>query len=127
MAKEDDRRKNFWDEEEEESVGLRERRAGQTTAAPATNAASESEDIDRKIQDARVLMEQTHQLYQHYFHGIEKRIPIEKVKMLETKIQALQRTTASQTTSRFKMNQFLAQYTQMKELWERKLRDLERK
>ena len=123
MAKDDEKRKNFWDDEEPEEMGLKARRAGQT-AAPATG--SESVDVDRKIQEARVLMEQTHQLYQHYFNGIEKRVPIEKTKMLETKILDLQRVGATQTTARFKITQFIAQYTTMKELWERKLRDLER-
>ena len=126
MAKDEGKRKNFWDdEEEEEDLGLKARRAGQT-AGPASTG-NESEDIDRKIHDARVLMEQTHQLYQHYFTGVEKRVPIEKAKLLESKIGELQRTGISQTTSRFKVTQFLSQYTTMKELWERKLRDMERK
>jgi hypothetical protein len=123
MAKDDEKRKNFWDDEEAEEVGIKARRAGQTGAPTTSN---DSDEIDRKIHEAKTLMEQTHQLYQHYFNGIEKRVPIEKARLLETKIGDLQRTSSPQTTARFKINQFIAQYTTMKELWERKLRDLER-
>jgi hypothetical protein len=129
MAKSPERRKNFWDEEEEDEgtgLGIAERRRNQSVQ-PGAPKLDDSSEIDRKINDARVLMEQTHQLYQHYFNGIEKRIPIEKIKLLETKIGELQRTTGITTTARFKITQFLAQYTTMKELWERKLRDMERK
>jgi hypothetical protein len=123
MAKEDEKRKNFWDDEEEEDVGIKAKRAGQSSTVSTGN---ESADIDKKIHEARVLMEQTHQLYQHYFTGLEKRVPIEKAKMLETKIADLQRTGINQTTSRFKVTQFISQYSTMKELWDRKLRDMER-
>ncbi len=123
MAKENERRKNFWeDEEEDEDLGAKPVKGG----APASSA-SDSVQIDQKIQEARVLMEQTHQLYQQFFTGVEKRTPIEKVKLLETKINELQRIATNLTTARFKVSQFLAQYTTMKELWERKLRERERK
>ena len=72
-------------------------------------------------------MEQTNQLYNHYFNGIEKRPPIEKVRLLETKVKELERTTAGTTATRFKIGQFLMNYKTMKDLWERKLRDMEKK
>jgi hypothetical protein len=112
MAKEDERRKKYWQDEEEE------------IASPKPES---SEDIDRKIQEARVLMEQTHQLYQHYFNGLEKRIPIEKIKLLESKIAELNRIGTNLTVARFKVRQFVIQYMTMNELWARKLRDFERK
>jgi hypothetical protein len=124
MAKDDERRKNFWDEEdsdEKTGVGIRRGESG------IIDAGKDSADIDRKIHEARVLMEQTHQLYSHYFNGIEKRVPIEKVKLLETKIADLQRTGTHLTTAKFKINQFLIQYSSMKEMWDRKLRDREKK
>jgi len=72
-------------------------------------------------------MEQTHQLYLQYFNGVEKRTPIEKVKLLETKIQDLQRLGSNLTAAKFRISQFLSQYGQMKELWDRKLREREKK
>jgi hypothetical protein len=87
----------------------------------------DSTQIDKKINEARVLMEQTHQLYQLYFNGVERRTPIEKFKILETKVQELQKISVNLTASRFKISQFLTQYSGMKELWERKLRERERK
>ena len=127
MAKDDQRRKNFWDDEEEgTSIGISQKRAG-LKAPPGRTGATGTEDIDRLIHEAKVLMEQTHQLYQQYFNGIEKRTPVEKIRLLETKVAELQRTNTSITTARFKLTQFLAQYHQMKDLWERKLRDRERK
>ena len=122
MAKEDDKRKNFWDDEVEEDDGKKS-----VKGAGPSAAAKDSVEIDQKIQEARVLMEQTHQLYQQFFGGIEKRTPVEKLKMLETKINELQRIGTNLTTAKFKIGQFIAQYTTMKELWERKLRDRERK
>jgi hypothetical protein len=121
MAKDDNKRKNFWDDEEEEQSGTSKSKAGASTSVP------DSEALDRKINEARALMEQTHQLYQHYFNGIEKRVPIEKVKQLEAKISELNRTGTNVTSARFKLTQFLSQYSTMKEMWERKLRDMERK
>jgi hypothetical protein len=123
MANDDQRRKNFWDDEEEEELRPAARSGGAT--APASGG--DSGEIDRRIQEARVLMEQVHQLYLQYFNGVEKRTPIEKVKLLEGKIQELQRLGTNLTTAKFKISQFLSQYSQMKELWERKLRERERK
>jgi hypothetical protein len=124
MARDDEKRKNFWEEDEDEQQGLRAKRAGES-AGPA-QPGNESENVDRKIQETKVLMEQTHALYQNYFSGVEKRVPIEKVKLLEAKIAELQRLGVSQTTARFKLTQFIAQYAQMKDLWERKLREKEK-
>lgn len=123
MANDDKRRKNFWDDEEEEEL----RPAARSGSAPAPASGGDSGEIDRRIQETRVLMEQVHQLYLQYFNGVEKRTPIEKVKLLEGKIQELQRLGTNLTTAKFKISQFLSQYSQMKELWERKLRERERK
>ena len=122
MAKQEDRRKKFWDDDEDEKDD--KPASGKRGDGPAQ--APGSDDVDRKIHEARVLMEQTHQMYQNFFSGLERRMPIEKTKMLETKINELQRTGTNLTTSKFKISQFIAQYTTMKELWERKLRDRER-
>lgn len=123
MANDDQRRKNFWDDEEEEEL----RPAARSGSATGPASGGDSGEIDRRIQEARVLMEQVHQLYLQYFNGVEKRTPIEKVKLLEGKIQELQRLGTNLTTAKFKISQFLSQYSQMKELWERKLRERERK
>lgn len=122
MAKDDKNRKNFWDDEEEEIESPKK------GGAPALGSkGDDSAEIDRKIHEARVLMDQTHALYSQFFTGVEKRTPIEKVRLLETKINELQRTSTNISTAKFKVSQFLAQYAQMKDLWERKLRDRERK
>ncbi len=124
MAKQqEDRRKKFWDDDEDKDRDDSSKSAKKTSAPSGT---ANSEDVDRKIHEARVLMEQTHQMYQNFFSGIERRMPIEKTKLLESKIAELQRTGTNITTARFKITQFIAQYTTMKELWERKLRDRER-
>ena len=125
MANDDQRRKNFWDEDEEEELSSPKTGAGPGTVSGATGA--DSAQIDQKIQEARVLMEQTHQLHLQFLNGVEKRIPIEKVKLLEGKINELQRLGTNLTAAKFRISQFLAQYAQMKELWERKLRERERK
>ena len=121
MAK-DDKRKNFWDEDEDEIAPSK-----QNPNAGGVTSGNDSVEIDKRIHEARVLMEQTHQLYQHFFNGIEKRTPVEKIKLLETKINELQRTGTNLTTAKFKISQFLIQYGQMKDLWDRKLRERERK
>ncbi len=130
MPKDDERRKSFWDDKEVTDTGILRRptkgqpeRPGGQSSFPAADSA----EIDKKIHEARVLMEQTHQLYQLYFNGVERRTPLEKVKILEGKIQDLQKISVNLTAARFKISQFLTQYTQMKELWERKLRERERK
>ena len=121
MAKVPERRKNSWDDDENDDDGEMRLKKGLLNTE-TTKKADDSADIDRKIHETRVLMEQTHQLYQHYFNGIEKRPPIEKLKFLEFKTSELQSLKTNLTASRFKITQFLAQYTVMKELWARKLR-----
>jgi hypothetical protein len=123
MANDDQRRKNFWDDEEEEDLSSARNKPG----AAAGPAPQDSAALDQKINDARVLMDQTHQLYLQYFNGTEKRTPIEKLKLLESKINELQRLGSNVTAAKFRISQFLSQYSQMKELWDRKLRERERK
>ncbi len=125
MANDDQRRKAFWDEEEEESDSpVRPGSKPQTAGAPK---AIDAEAVDQKIHDTKVLMEQTHQLYQHYFNGVEKRPPAEKARFLEARIKEIERMNPPGTATRFKLSQFLAQYNTFKELWEKKLRERERK
>lgn len=125
MAK-DDKRKAFWDEEEEESPSKKDI-PGKTQRLPGTSAIPDADVVDQKIHETKVLMEQTHQLYQHYFNGVEKRPPAEKVRLLESKVKELERMNPATTANRFKLTQYLAQYATMKELWEKKLRDKEKK
>jgi hypothetical protein len=126
MAKDDERRKKFWEDEEDEDDGWARPAVGKPGSAGSDRLLG-SLDIDQKISEARVLMDQTHQLYLQYFGGIEKRTPIEKVKLLESKIAELQRLQSPLPTARFKISQFISQFNTMKELWERKLRERERK
>jgi hypothetical protein len=131
MPKDDKRGKSFWDDQEVTETGILRRptkdQTGKTGVPSQTGAAADSAEIDKKIHEARVLMEQTHQLYQLYFNGVERRTPIEKVRILEAKIQDLQKLSVNLTAARFKISQFLTQYSSLKELWERKLRERERK
>ena len=135
MAKEKDTRKGFWDDDEEDSQKS-STSTGITKTGTKSNSISQrtgslgfqdSADIDHKIHENKMLMEQTHQLYQQYFSGVEKRPPIEKVRLLESKIKELERVSATSTTSRFKLSQFILQYKTFKDLWDRKLRDQEKK
>ena len=121
MAKEDEKRKTFWDEEEE---ALPARKSADALGGPSIT--SDSTQIDQKLHETQVLLEQTHHLYQHFFNGIEKRAPIEKLKVLELKVNELQRISATSPTSRFKISQFAMHYRTFRDLWERKLRDRER-
>lgn len=123
MAKETDKRKNFWDDEEDDDL----KPAKANRNGSGITSVNDSAEIDRRIQEAKVLMEQTHQLYNQFFSGIEKRTPVEKIKLLESKVNELQRTGTTLTAARFKITQFLNQYAQMKDLWDRKLRERERK
>ncbi|MBU6153629.1 MAG: hypothetical protein KGP28_04940 [Bdellovibrionales bacterium] len=131
MPKDDKRGKSFWDDKEATDTGILRRPEKEpfegAGARPGSGTAVTSTQIDQKIHEARVLMEQTHQLYQLYFNGVERRTPIEKVRLLEFKIGELQKISVNLTAARFKISQFLSQYSGMKELWERKLRELERK
>jgi len=126
MASDNERRKKFWeDDEDDEDAGLS--RPGKAGTGGGADKMVGSLEIDKKIAETRVLMEQTHQLYLQYFGGIEKRPPIEKARLLESKIGELQRSPTNIPTAKFKISQFISQYNTMKELWERKLRDMERK
>ena len=126
MAKDDDKRKAFWDDEEDEDTAQPQKSGTNPGMPNAGPRLSDSEQIDQKINETKVLMDQTHQLYLHYFNGIEKRPPIEKFRLLESKIKELERLGSATPTSRFKMAQFLQHFATFRELWERKMRDKEK-
>lgn len=128
MAQDQKKGKNFWEDDEDEDEDLSSSKSSKATpgTGPMVNV-NDTAHIDQRLREAKLLMEQTHQLYQQFFGGIEKRAPIEKVRLLQNKVAELQRTSTTITTSRFKITQFLTQYGQMKDLWERKLRERERK
>lgn len=112
-----ERRKGIWDDDEESGM----------ISSPASPPQPNSEQIDRKLKDFRLLVDQTHQLYLQYFNGIEKRPPVEKRKLIETQMVELQRLPQAQPTQRFKIQQAVQHFLSFKDLWERKLRDRERK
>jgi hypothetical protein len=131
MSDDREKRKSFWDDDEATSTGISRRpEEGGIQApkgGPGTGKAKDSEQIDRKLQEARALMDQTHQLYLQYFNRVEKRPPIEKAKMLEAKVEELQRYSTNVTAAKFKVGQFASQYVTMKDLWTRKLKEMEGK
>jgi len=98
-----------------------------TTASPKSDKPLDSKDIDSLIQEARTLMEQTHKLYQMYLSGIERRPPVEKAKFLEARIAEIQRQGGNITTNKFKISQLVALYNTTRELWDRKLKEKEKK
>jgi len=118
--------KKFWDDDEEDLPS--KSKPGSKGAPQRTGSVgfTDSAEVDQKIHDTRVLMEQTHQLYQHYFNGIEKRPPIEKARLLESRVKELERASATVTASRYKISQFILQYKTFRDLWDRKLRDKEK-
>jgi hypothetical protein len=138
MARDDERRKSrFADDEPEEDLvsPLRKRATPATPGAKpgdgqsqlfSPNQTIDSQSIDVKMGEVKALMDQTHQLYQHYFNGIEKRPPIEKARLLESRIGELQRLPIGNPTSKFKVTNFITQYRTFKDLWDRKLRDREK-
>jgi hypothetical protein len=123
MSNDDERRKKFWEDDEDTNTGI----VVPGRSGSSSNKPQDSADIDRKINEIRSLMDQTHQLYLQYFNGVEKRTPIEKLKMLESKIAEIQRTPVAITAMKFKVTQLVTQYQGMKDLWERKLKERERK
>jgi hypothetical protein len=135
MAKDDKRRKSFWDDDEEEDAGSLQpkRPGGPGTFGGATGVPGKSDkpldskDMDRLIQETRTLMEQTHQLYMMYLSGVERRPPIEKARLLESRVAEIQRTGSNVTATKFKISQFVALYNTTRELWERKLKEKEKK
>jgi hypothetical protein len=47
--------------------------------------------------------------------------------MLEAKVEELQRYSTNVTAAKFKVGQFASQYVTMKDLWTRKLKEMEGK
>jgi hypothetical protein len=123
--------KNFWDDDEEESTPSKSKSGKATPEKGGQQRTgslgfSDSGEVDQKIHDTKVLMEQTHNLYQHYFNGIEKRPPMEKARLLESRVKELERMSATITAARYKISQFILQYKTFRDLWDRKLRDKEK-
>lgn len=133
MARDDGKRKSFFDDDEDEDLqSTMPGKKGSSAAGQApegklfSGGQIDSATVDQKLADLKAIMDQTHQLYQHYFNGIEKRPPHEKARMLEARIAELQRVQLSTPTAKFKISQFILQYNTFRDLWDRKLRDKER-
>lgn len=129
MARDDGKKKSMFDDDEDDELpsmmpgkkGLPKEEGKLFTGGPVDSAT-----VDQKLADIKAILDQTHQLYQHYFNGIEKRPPSEKARMLEARIAELQRVQLSTPTAKFKISQFILHYNTFKDLWDRKLRDKER-
>lgn len=120
MASSSERRKGFWDEDESDQTSI------SINHSQSKPKESESEVLAKKIHEANVLIDQTHQLYLQYLNGVERRAPVEKAQLLEKMAGDLQRMSPQVTSNRFKLNQFLQHYQTMKDLWVRKLKEKER-
>lgn len=112
-------KKNHWDEDEElPSLEL----SSPNIMAPI---------FDADLREFEALIEQTHQLYQQFFTGSEKRVPIEKQQRIESKIAELNRSLLHgnivTSTQRFRVQQLLQRYQSFKDLWERKSKEKGRK
>jgi hypothetical protein len=129
MARDDGKRKSLFDDDEDEEQassmpgkkGLQREDSKLFSGGPIDSAT-----IDQKLAEIKAILDQTHQLYQHYFNGIEKRPPTEKARMLEARIAELHRVQLSTPTAKFKISQFILHYNTFRDLWDRKLRDKER-
>jgi hypothetical protein len=117
MSGVNDRRKHYWDDNEEDSSSQGVSHSTQTEHLV---------NVDQKIHECEVLLDQTHQLYQHFFVGVEKRPPREKAQLLESKIAELQHSASVITSARFKVNQVVQRHHTFRNLWEKKLKDRER-
>ncbi|MBS1959156.1 MAG: hypothetical protein JST80_06790 [Bdellovibrionales bacterium] len=139
MARDGEKRKSIFDDDEDEEEVLSPARKALKSAATPTKGRPEdkgklfsqtgtvdSQTLDIKLGDIKALMDQTHQLYNHYFNGIEKRPPIEKVRLLESRMAELQRAVVTTPTNKFKVSQFVMQYNTFRDLWQRKMREKEK-
>ena len=123
MSMSDEKRKKFWEEDEDEDLQSSTSQASKVE----TSGTIDSTRLDSFIHECRTLLDQTHQLYIQYFNGVEKRIPLEKSKQLMSRVSELQQMSVNLTSGKFKISQFVSQYNTMRDLWDRKLRELERK
>ena len=127
MSREDEKRKKYWEDDEDEETSLNLAKGGNVVNRGSPQDSKKTEDeVNRKIQEAKVMLEQTHQLYQNYFNKVEKRAPIEKLRFLEAKINELKVLSTAMTSERFKINQVVSLYQTYRDLWERKLKEKER-
>lgn len=134
MSSSDDKRKSWFDDDEEdEALSLKIKRA-QNSALPQTKEVEQThlraDQSEVLLQQTQALLEQTNHLYQMYFQKIERRPPIEKKSILDKNIQQIQKSIQAginiSATYKFKAQQFITQYKVYVELWERKLKELER-
>ncbi len=136
MAKESEKRKNWFDDEEEDDLSSSKPSStpGTTTRADRVNdpragqsAANNGVVDEATLSDLRALMEQTHQLYLMYFQGVERRPPMEKFNLLEKKFADVQRTMGQAGSAfKFRIQQMQQQFSVYKELWARKSKEKER-
>jgi len=134
MAGDSEKRKSWFDEEEDSDVAALKNRNKSTSGtekkiggpvAP-TSAAAKSAIAEAEVSDLVGLLEQTHQLYQQYFNGVERRPPVEKHQMLEKNLNHLLKSSKT-AMAKFKAQQLHQQFTTYREMWMRKLKERERK
>lgn len=87
----------------------------------------DTEKLQKMIGEITPQLEQLNQLYRMYVNGVEKRPPIELRSRVEAQLQRL--TTASKNTLsvRFQYQQLHSKYISYRDLWERMLKQFEKK
>jgi hypothetical protein len=128
MAKDTKRGKTFWDDDSEETKTSAPT-PGKNSATPQRTGAmgpQTTDQVEVKLHEAETMLDQIHRLYQHYFNGVEKRPPADRARLLETRVKEIERFSVTTTASKFKLTQFITKYRQFRELWDRKLRELEK-
>jgi hypothetical protein len=131
MAKDDDPWKRFRDREDEQdkevtkTLSLFERRTQITHPELNVPAAPSTDKLDQLLHDAQMLIEQVSNLLKMYVVGVESLPPVEKRKILERTMEAIQSSNKPTQASQFRAKSLQASYASNKDRWDRIMRDLE--
>ncbi len=129
MAKEDDAWRRFRDREDEtakdEAPSLREKRLNSGLPPKPGSALSGSVDLEKLMQQIEPLIEQVGNLYAQFFAGVEKRLPLEKRKLLDALVAQLLSAAKNSPGLQFRCQTIIQRHQTHKDRWERLIKDFE--
>ncbi len=114
MARKDDIRRRWGDEEETA-----------TTRGEKASAATDSEKLIQQLQQIDPLIDQVNSLYNQYIAGIERLPPIERRKILEQMMDAATAMAKTTPSARFRFSGIQARYISHRDRWDKLMKDLE--
>lgn len=130
MAKDDDAWRRFREREDEKEKGedapsLRDKRLATGLSPTPGPLPTNTQDIDKLVQQIEPLIEQVNNLYGMFFSGVEKRPPQEKRRLLDAMVMQLTNAPKPNPGVQFRSQTIIQRHQTHRDRWEKMMKDFE--